>query len=58
VGAILRFAVTLSTKHVNWDIVGDILMVVGIVGLLFSLIWAATVSRRATSGQTTTVVDR
>jgi len=58
VGAILRFAVTLSTKHVNWDIVGDILMVVGIVGLLFSLIWAATVSRRATGGQTTTVVDR
>ena len=57
VGAILRFAVTLSTKNVNWHIVGDILMVVGIVGLLFSLIWAATVSRR-TSGQTTTVVDR
>lgn len=57
VGAILRFAVTLSTKNVNWDIVGDILMVVGIVGLVFSLIWAATVSRRV-NGQTTTVVDR
>lgn len=57
VGAILRFAVNISTKNVNWHIVGDILMVVGIVGLLFSLIWAATVSRR-TSGQTTTVVDR
>lgn len=57
VGAILRFAVTLSTKHVNWDIVGDVLMVVGAVGLVASLIWAGTVSRRS-SGQTTTVVDR
>jgi Domain of unknown function (DUF6458) len=56
-GAILRFAVTLSTKNVNWHIVGDILMAVGIVGLVFSLIWAATVSRR-TGGQTTTVVER
>jgi sulfite exporter TauE/SafE len=57
VGAILRFAVTLSTKNVNWHIVGDILMVVGIVGLVVSLIWAATVTRRS-SGQTTTVVER
>jgi uncharacterized protein DUF6458 len=57
VGAILRFAVTLSTKNVNWHIVGDVLMVVGIVGLVVSLIWAATVARR-TNGQTTTVVER
>jgi hypothetical protein len=57
VGAILRFAVTLSTKNVNWHIVGDVLIVVGIVGLVVSLIWAATVGRR-TSGQTTTVVER
>ena len=57
VGAILRFAVTLNTKNVNWHIVGDVLMVVGIVGLVVSLIWAATVARR-TNGQTTTVVER
>jgi Domain of unknown function (DUF6458) len=57
VGAILRFAVTLSTKNVNWHIVGDVLMVVGIVGLVVSLIWAAMVTRRS-SGQTTTVVER
>jgi hypothetical protein len=56
VGAILRFAVTLSTKHVNWDIVGDVLMVVGVVGLVTSLIWAATVTRRTDRG--TTVVER
>jgi hypothetical protein len=56
VGAILRFAVALSTKHVNWDIVGDVLMVVGVVGLVTSLIWAATVTRRTDRG--TTVVER
>jgi hypothetical protein len=57
VGAILRFAVTLSTKHVNWDIVGDILMAVGAIGLVASLVWAATVTRRADRGSTT-VVER
>ena len=57
VGAILRFAVTLSTKNVNWHIVGDVLMAVGVVGLIVSLIWAAMVTRRS-SGQTTTVVER
>jgi hypothetical protein len=57
VGAILRFAVTLSTKHVNWDIVGDILMAVGAIGLVASLIWAATVTRRTDRGSTT-VVER
>jgi phosphate/sulfate permease len=57
VGAILRFAVTLSTKNVNWDIVGDVLMAVGVVGLVVSLIWAATVTRR-TDRASTTVVER
>ena len=57
VGAILRFAVTLSTKHVNWDIVGDILMAVGAIGLVASLIWAATVTRRTDRGSST-VVER
>ena len=54
VGAILRFAVTMHTAHVNWQIVGDILMAVGVVGLVISLIWMAMASRRGT----TTVVDR
>jgi hypothetical protein len=58
VGAILRFAVTLNTKNVNWDIVGDVLMVVGIVGLVVSLIWAATVTRRGGDRGSTTVVER
>jgi hypothetical protein len=50
VGAILRFAVSLSSSFagasINWHIVGDILMAVGIVGLVISLIWMATLSRR------------
>ena len=57
VGAILRFAVTLNTKNVNWHIVGDVLIAVGVVGLVVSLIWAAMVTRRSNS-QTTTVVER
>jgi len=54
VGAILRFAVTLHTAHVNWHIVGDILMIAGAIGLVLSLIWMAMASRRDSS----TVVDR
>jgi hypothetical protein len=50
VGAILRFAVSLRSgfagASVNWHIVGDILMAVGIVGLVISLVWMATLSRR------------
>jgi hypothetical protein len=50
VGAILRFAVALRSSFagasVNWHIVGDILMAVGIVGLVISIVWMATVSRR------------
>ena len=52
VGAILRFGITLSTKNVNWDIVGDVLMIVGAIGIVVSLIWAATVSRRTDGGST------
>jgi hypothetical protein len=53
-GAIIRFAVTVHTAHVDWNIVGDVLMVAGVLGLVFSLIWTATSGRR--SG--TTIVER
>jgi hypothetical protein len=55
IGAILRFAVTIHTAHVNWRIVGDILMAVGVLGLAASIIWAASASRR---GGGTTIVER
>jgi uncharacterized membrane protein YidH (DUF202 family) len=50
VGAVLRFAVSLRSTFagasVNWHIVGDILMVVGVIGLIISVIWMATLNRR------------
>ena len=39
VGAILRFAVTVTTSGFNIHTVGVILMIVGAVGLLVSLLW-------------------
>ena len=58
VGAILRFAVDVSahigSTRVNWDIVGDVLMLVGAIGLLITLIWLATARRTGSA----VVVDR
>jgi hypothetical protein len=52
-GAILRFAVEparrIAGTSVNWDIIGDILMVAGAVGLVFALIWMTTATRRRTT---------
>lgn len=39
VGAILRFAVNVTTNGFNIHTVGVILMIVGVVGLLISLFW-------------------
>jgi hypothetical protein len=39
VGAILRFAVTVTTTGINLHTVGVILMIVGALGLLLSLIF-------------------
>jgi hypothetical protein len=51
VGAILRFAVTLRSKvagaWINWHVVGDILIAVGVVGLVISIFWMASLTRRA-----------
>jgi Domain of unknown function (DUF6458) len=44
-GAILRFAVTVSAKGFNIHTIGVILMVVGVVGLILSFFWM-TASRR------------
>jgi hypothetical protein len=46
VGAILRFAVTVSTSGFNVNTAGTILMVVGAIGLLISLFWMARATRR------------
>ncbi|HEX6835989.1 MAG TPA: DUF6458 family protein [Polyangia bacterium] len=46
IGAILYFAVTFRVTGVDLHMIGMILMVIGVVGLLFSLISAATTRRR------------
>jgi hypothetical protein len=45
-GAILRYAVSWDPQDVNIETVGLILMIVGIVGLLFSLMWMFTLADR------------
>ena len=46
VGAVLRYAVTVSAKGFNIHTIGVILMVVGIVGLIISLLWMTVWARR------------
>lgn len=46
VGAILRFAVSVTAHGFNIHSIGIILMVVGIVGLLISLMWMTVWANR------------
>jgi uncharacterized membrane protein len=46
VGAVLRFAVTVSTSGINLHTVGVILMIVGVVGFIISLFWMAMAADR------------
>jgi hypothetical protein len=48
VGAILRWAVDITwhASTVNWHLVGDILIVLGVIGLVMSLAWMVTAGRR------------
>jgi hypothetical protein len=46
VGAILKWAVTASVSGVSLTTIGTILLVVGIVGLVISLIFASSVFGR------------
>jgi sulfite exporter TauE/SafE len=48
-GAILRFAVTVSSRDFNVQTVGLILMIVGAVGLAISLLWITVWSDRRRS---------
>lgn len=45
-GAILRFAVTTTAKGLNLHTIGVILLVVGIVGLVISLVWMTVYAGR------------
>ena len=50
VGAVLRFAVTVSTTGFNIHTIGVILMIVGAIGLLLSLLWMTIWADRAKRG--------
>ena len=52
VGAILTFAVTVEASGFNINTIGIILMVIGGIGLLFSLFW---MSRSRTASSSTVV---
>jgi hypothetical protein len=60
VGAILAFAVNVTTTGIDLDTVGVILMIVGVLGLVLSLVfwssWGGFGGRSDT--HTTTVVER
>jgi protein-S-isoprenylcysteine O-methyltransferase Ste14 len=47
VGAILKFAVTTSVSGLNLGVVGVVLMIVGIIGLVLTLVIWAPRRRRA-----------
>jgi uncharacterized membrane protein YuzA (DUF378 family) len=55
VGAILKFAVTASISGVNLPVVGVVLMVVGIAGVVLSLIMVSTARRTEVVHQTARV---
>ncbi len=46
VGAIMRYAVTTTTEGFSINTAGNILMIVGALGLVISLIYMAQMSRR------------
>jgi uncharacterized protein DUF6458 len=49
VGAILRFAVTATVSGIELQTVGTILMVVGVIGLLISLLYLTLWADRRTA---------
>ena len=54
VGAVLRFAVSVSAHGFSIHTIGVILMIVGVIGLLISLLWV-TIWRNRRAGPTGTV---
>ena len=58
VGAILRYAVTATVSGISLSTVGLILMIVGIVGLLLSLLYMLTWSPRRSAVVRDRVIER
>jgi hypothetical protein len=58
VGAILKFAVTATVSGIDLATVGLILMIVGIIGLIFSALWLGVFADRRTAAAGPPPVDR
>jgi len=58
VGAILKFAVTATVAGLELATVGTILIVVGVIGLLVSMLWAAQAGRAGGVVERERVVER
>jgi Na+/melibiose symporter-like transporter len=58
VGAILRYAVTLTVAGIELHTVGLILMIVGIIGLVISLLWMTVLADRDRTQERRVVRDR
>ncbi|HET7489756.1 MAG TPA: hypothetical protein VFJ85_17650 [Acidimicrobiales bacterium] len=58
VGAILTFAIDVTTKGVNLDTVGVILMIVGAIGLLASMLFWSSFSPYGRGRDDVVVRDR
>jgi hypothetical protein len=56
IGAILTFAVDVTTQGVNLDTVGVILMIVGALGLLMSMLFWSSFAPFTAGGHTETYV--
>lgn len=58
IGAILAFAVEVTTEGFNLNTIGIILMIVGALGLVLSMIFWSSWGGPGNRGGQTTVVDR
>jgi hypothetical protein len=56
-GAILTFAVDTSVSGIDIDTIGVILMVIGLLGMLFSLVWWDSWTPRRTTHDDEVVIE-
>lgn len=57
IGAILKFAVTATVSGIDLATVGVVLMIVGVIGLLISLLWLGVFADRRTAAAAPPPVD-
>lgn len=57
-GAILYFAVSVEAEGFNLNTIGLILMIVGVVGLILTMIMTASAERTDRNDKDVTIIDR